>query len=250
MTYDETVQKLSALLIRAGKTECTVDYINKKIKLIVENEGLTSKTKALSVFRSDRDIRNALTAGALEEVSFDVLSVSNGKSRETETPFQKLTIAINRNNKPEIRTAFLSDREVPLLARSAYKAKLNISENGRVGFPNNFMSEKLDKPIFDANTLAMHTEPIEDAKDKTYGVWHGTVGAIYTKNGTRIEVSSEGSLLPATVWVNDENDARNIMKGDDVVFDGLYSKSRGVKFTTFVMVAKEVRTNPTANIVV
>lgn len=250
MTYDETVQKLSTLLIRAGKTECTVDYINKKIKSIVENEGITSKLKALSVFRSDREIRNALLAGALEEVSFDVLSVSNGKSRETETPFQKLTIAINRSDKPEIRTAFLNDREVPLLARSAYKAKLNLGEDGRVGFPDNFTSEKLDKLIFDANSLAIHTEPIEDAKDKMYGVWHGTVGAMYTKNGNRIEVSSDGSLLPTTVWVNNEDDFRNIMKGDDVVFDGVYTKTRGVKFTTFVMVAKEVRTNPTANIVV
>lgn len=251
MTYEENVQKVSTLLIRAGKTECTVDYINKKIKSIMDNEGITTKTKAFAVFKSDRDIRNALTAGALEEVSFDVLSVSNGKSRETETPFQKLTIAINRSGKPEIRTAFLNDREVPLLTRSAYKAKLNLGEDGRVGFPDNFTSQKLDKPIFDANTLAMHTEPIEDAKDKMYGVWHGTVGALYTKNNsTRIEVSSEGSLLPTTVWVNNEEDARNIMKGDDVVFDGLYSKNRGVKFTTFIMVAKEVRTNPTANIVV
>ena len=250
MTYDETVQKVSTLLIRAGRTEYTVDYINKKVKSIMENEGMTTKMKAFAVFKSDREIKRALSAGALEEVTFDVLSVSNARTRDKDTPFQEVVIAINRNNKPEIRRALLFDREVPLTAQASYKAKLNLGEDGRVDFPDGFTAEKLEKTMFDANALLAHSEPIEDAKEGLSGVWHGIVGAINIKNGSaRLEISSDGSLLPTTVWVNDTDMAKNVMKGDDVVFGGYNCKTKGVN-ANFIMVAKETRPNPTANILV
>lgn len=249
MTYEENIQKVSTLLLRAGKSECTVEYINKKIKSIMENEGMTTKSKAFAVFKSDRDIKRALSAGALEEVSFDVLSVSNGRTRDKDTPFQEVVIAINRNNKPEIRRALLFDREVPLTAQTAYRGKLNLGEDGRVDYPDGFAAQKLEKAQFDANALLQHSEPIEDAKEGTSGVWHGTVGAINIKNGSaRIEVSSDGSLLPTVVWVNDTEMAKDVMKGDDVVFGGYNRKTKGVN-AAFIMVAKETETNPLAGIV-
>ncbi len=230
VTYDEAISKLSKSLIKSGKVQYTVENIDVEIKKIMAAEGFKTKTQALASFRSDPNIKRAQAAGSLEEVSFDVLSVKNGKTTQNdkEVPFQAITIAINRNGKPEVRNTLLWDRTIDIEKGATYKAKINIGDKIKFDVPDAASLTKLDKAFFTGTDLIKTADPVEDAKPAQTSIWYGTVGSKGGKatsfGSVKIEVSTLGSFQPMPVWIAEE-DASPILKGDEVVFGG-YCKTK------------------------
>lgn len=245
-TYDEAIAKLSKNLIKSGKVQYTVENIDKEIRKIMVAEGFKNKTQGLSAFRSDPNIKRAISAGALEDVSFDVLSLKNGKTvqDDKEVNFQAITIAINRNGKPEIRNTLLWDRKIDIIKGVSYKSRINLGEGNRFDVPDNVSLEPLDKVLFTGADIIKTADPVEDAKPLQSGIWFGTVGSKGGKatayGSVKIEVSTLGSLQPMPVWVA-EDEASEILKGDDVVFGGYCKTKNSINNVNadFIMVIKE-----------
>jgi len=230
VTYEEAIKKLSKSLVKSGKVQYTEEYIGNEIKKIMVAEGFKNKTQALASFRSDSNIKRAQSAGSLEEVTFDVLSARDGKTTQNdkEVNFQAITIAINRNGKPEIRNTLLWDRTIDISKGTTYKAKINIGDGNRFDVPDDLVLSVLEKALFTGADLIKTADPVEDAKSAQAGIWYGTVGSKGGKatayGSVKIEVSTLGSFQPMPLWVA-EDEASDILKGDEVVFGG-YCKSK------------------------
>lgn len=224
--YDELIQRLSKALINAGKTEYTPQHIEKKIQEIMQAEGIIRKPSALAIFKSLPDVRRALSFKDMQEVTFDVLAVRESQTMdEKATPYQEISIAINRNGKPEFRKAMMFERKIDIESDVAYRAKVSIQEDNRCDFPDNVVLNKLDKILFTPSKLMQYSEPAEDIKFNQVGVWHGQVGNISTRGGgTILEVSTLGSFQPVSMWFSDTSDISGIVAGDDVVFGGKQAK--------------------------
>lgn len=246
VTYEEAIKKLSKSLVKSGKTQYIEEFIDTEIKKIMVAEGFKTKTQALASFRSDPNIKRAQAAGSLEEVTFDVLSARNGKTTQNdkEVNFQAITIAINRNGKPEVRNTLLWDRTIDIEKGATYKAKINIGDGIRFDVPDDLSLAKLDKALFTGVDLIKTADPVEDAKPAQSSIWYGTVGSKGGKatsfGSVKIEVSTLGSFQPMPIWVA-EDDASPILKGDEVVFGG-YCKTKNSMNNInadFILVVKE-----------
>lgn len=246
VTFEEAIKKLSKSLTKSGKAQYTEEYINEQIKKIMQAEGYKNKSQALATLRSDPAIKRAIAAGSLEEVTFDVLSVRIGTTTQNdkEINFQAIAIAINRNGKPEIRNTLLWDREIDILKGAAYKAKINIGDGNKFDIPDDIKLERLDKVLFNGNDIMKTADPIEDAKPKQSAIWYGTVGNKAGKatsyGSVKLEVSTLGSLQPMPVWVVEE-EATDILKGDEVVFGGYCKEKNGINNINadFILVVAE-----------
>jgi len=245
-TYDEAIAKLSKSLIKSGKVQYTVENIDKEIKKIMAAEGFKNKTQGLASFRSDPNIKRAQAAGSLEDVSFDVLSVRDGQTTQNdkEVNFQAITIAINRNGKPEIRNTLLWDRKIDIVKGASYKARINIGEKNRFDIPDEVLLEQLDKVLFTGADIIKTADPVEDAKPLQSGIWYGTVGSKGGKatayGSVKVEASTLGSFQPMPIWVN-EDEADDILKGDEVVFGGYCKTKNSINNVNadFILVVKD-----------
>lgn len=237
----EAISKLSKALVKSGKTEYTPEKIEHELSNIMKSEGLTRKSSALSLFKSKPDIKRAMTAGDLEEIRFDVISVRDGETQDGKnTPYQEIYIAVDRNRKPEFRVAMLYDRKIDVSKDCAYKAKANIGDNKRVSFPDDAKLEKLEKLIFTTSQLKEHSDPTEDIKPGMSGVYYGDVGKVSTKGESSIvEVSTLGSFLPTSMWINDISMVSNVLEGDEIVFGGFMSKKGKFFNPSFIKVVAD-----------
>lgn len=230
-TYDDNIKKLSRLLVNAGKSEYTPEKIDSEVKRIQAEERLPTKSQALAGFKSNPDIKRALNLGDQIDARFDVLSVNireidSRKEPEKKIKIQEITIARDNNRKPEIRVCTVWDGIVPIDAGNAYHAKINITKGNRVNLPIDGVYTPLENLIFSPDMLLTYSDPIENAKEKTVGVWNGCIGEKFDKGEKMyIEVSSDGSFLPAKVWINDPEVYNDLQKYDNIVFGGYYGPS-------------------------
>lgn len=245
-TYDDNIKKLSRLLVNAGKIEYTPERIDAEVKKIQQEEKLPTKTQALAGFKSKIEVKRAINLGEQVDAKFDVLSVSiremdSKKEIGTKIKVQEITIAIERNKKPEIRVCTVWDGVIPIDADNAYQAKINITKGNRVNLPLDGVYTKLEKLIFTPDVLLTYSDPVENAKESTVGVWNGCIGEKFDKNDKMyVEVSSEGSFLPAKVWINDPEMYNDLQKYDNIVFGGYYGKS-GIN-ASFIIRAEQKET--------
>lgn len=243
-TTEDNIKKMSKMLINAGKTEYTVDKIKSDLdKIMKEDRLMNTIPKALSCFRSKPDVKHALNMGEQQEVQFDVLSVTIRENESFKEPgkkinVQEISLAIDRNHKPEIRICSLWDSSIEVEAGAAYKAKVNIGKGNRINLNPDATYTKLEKLIFTSEDIYIHSDPVENAKEKNAGVWNGYIGEKFKKGEKMwVEVSSDGSFLPTKLWINDPEMYDELNKGDSIVFGG-YNGSSGVS-PSFIMKVPE-----------
>lgn len=232
-TIEENIKKLSKVLVAAGQKKYTEQYILDYVTKSIETGDASNKTAALALFKSNPEVKRTLGLGEQQELSFDVLGMRDSESRNDENLLvQEAFIAINRNGKPELRVSSIwyqkngigDLKPAPISAGKSYKAKVNLGKDIRVHLPSDEnMYLELDKSLFTPETLKQYIAlPVEEFSQGSTGMVWGVVGK---KDDKKIEISTDGSLLPLNIFPDDNMDVSDIIDGDILIAAGYHGKA-------------------------
>lgn len=242
-TIDENIKKLSKIMIAAGFIKYTEEYIHSQVKGMIDSGDATNKTKALALFKSNPEVKRALSLGDLQEAQFDVIGLRDNESRsDASLKVQEAFLVLSKNNKPELRTSSIwysasgtSDQTpAPIQKGKSYKAKINMSKGMRVFLPAEESAyETLDSPLFTPEQLKQYVAvPVEELVQGSTGMVWGTIGK---KTDKKLEISTDASLLPLNIFPDENVDVSDLIEGDTVIACGYYSKAGlGARYITRV----------------
>lgn len=225
----------------AGFSKYTEDYIKSEVDKKVETGDATNKTAAYSLFKSNPEVKRALSLGDLVEAKFDVIGINEKDNpKDTTVTIQEAYLILEKNGKPELR---LSSRwykkdgstdlaAAPIVAGKSYKSKVNMGKGITVSLqPEPEAYEELDKPLFTPDQLLkLVALPVEEFAVGSTGMVWGTVGK---KADKYLEISTDGSLLPLKIFPSDI-DMSDIMEGDTIIACGYYGKNLNARYISRV----------------